>query len=316
MAGRDFDDDAPWLTEAEPRGRGAAPTTTVSRRSLFWTVVALLTLAAIAVVGTVVLLAKKQGGSTAGYMNAEQAPLIAAPPGPYKVKPGDPQGLAIDGEGETIYQTGEGFDPGGTLATQGGPEEPVLRPGSSPVAPGGMSVGAVPANGLPRDLLPEAPVAAPIAAAKPDAVKGAPIAAAPAVAPKAALPTSPVTPPTKVATTAVTAKPASKPREPLVVDIPKDEAKPKPKADVKPKDDAKPKSSGRAVAQLGAFKTEAAAQAAWTAAGGDVGGFTKRIEPIDTAGGGTLYRLRASGGDGAALCMKRSAKGVTCKVIE
>ena len=123
----DDDDDAPWLREADgPR----LERTTVTRRSMFWTIVGLLVLATIAVVGTVILLARKENGSTAGYMNAEQAPLIEAAPGPYKVKPGDPQGLDVDGEGQTIYATGEGVDPGGIIDPDGGPEEPLTRPGS------------------------------------------------------------------------------------------------------------------------------------------------------------------------------------------
>ena len=358
MARRDTDDDAPWLAEAEPRGRES---TTVSRRSMFWTIVVLLSLAAIAVIGTVVLLAKKEGGSTAGYMEADQAPLIAAEAGPYKVRPGDPQGLAVDGEGQTIYATGEGGDPASAIDPDGTPEEPLLRPGSVPVTASGMSTGAPP-DGAPTDLLPKAqsPAAVPPAGPAPPTAAAASAAAASAAATSTAAMSTAAPPPGATARPPVSpaaapaAKPA-KPREPLKIDIPRDDPKAKSgppaaeraKAEARPADprpadaagraaangkpkpvtdaaagtarpdprhpDAKPKIGARA--QLGAFKTPEAADAAWAAAGGATSGFAKTVEPVQTAGG-TLYRLRASGGDGAALCAKLAARGAACKVIE
>lgn len=312
MVRRGDDDEAPWLSEAEARPRES---TTVTRRSMFWTITVLLVLAGIAIVGTIVLVTKKESGSSAGYMNAEQAPLITAPPGPYKVKPDDPQGMAVDAEGQAIYATGEGNDPGGTIDGASGPEEPMTRPGSVPVAPGAMSSGlspSAPNPGPPRDLLPKAIIPA----------VPAPTPATPAIVP----PNKPAAVPPANAD-----KSAAKPHAPLSVDIPRDEpvAKPRPAAEVKPKPvaDAKPKPAapaadakpadtkpgGKATAQLGAFKTEAAANAAWVAAGSP-GGFGKSIEAVETAGG-TLYRLRATGGDGAALCAKLAAKGAACKVV-
>jgi hypothetical protein len=139
MAGRrDEDENAPWLAEA------AAPVrTNVSKRSLFWTLLVLLSLATLAAVGLVLLLSKKDSGSTQGYMNAEQAPLITAEPGPYKVPPLDPKGLAVEGQDQTIYAAGEGIDEGSFIDPAAGPEAPLPRPGSAP-------------PGLPQDLLPDA----------------------------------------------------------------------------------------------------------------------------------------------------------------
>ncbi|MBC7505062.1 MAG: hypothetical protein H7267_04990, partial [Sandarakinorhabdus sp.] len=127
MAGRDTDDDAPWLAEAAP-----APRTTVSKRSLFWTLFVVLALATVAAVGLIMLMAKKDGGSTQGYMNAEQAPPIAADPGPYKIAPTDPAGMAIDGIDGTMYTAGEGIDAGSAIDQSLRPEAPLPRPGTAP----------------------------------------------------------------------------------------------------------------------------------------------------------------------------------------
>jgi cell division septation protein DedD len=156
MARKD-DDDAPWLAEAGGRER-----TTVSRRSLFWTLVIGLGLATVVAVGLVLLFTRKDTGSTQGYMNAEQAPLITAEPGPYKIAPADPKGLQVDGEGQTIYAAGEGIDPGSVIDTSALPEAPLPRPGTAPLP------GTDAPPGPPTDLLsatgpanPAAPVAEP-----------------------------------------------------------------------------------------------------------------------------------------------------------
>jgi cell division septation protein DedD len=102
------------------------------------------------------LLSKKDSGSTQGYMNAEQAPLITAEPGPYKIPPLDPKGLAVEGQDQTIYAAGEGIDQGSVIDPNAGPEAPMPRPGTEP-------------PGLPQDLLPEMAPAppAPVAEAVP-----------------------------------------------------------------------------------------------------------------------------------------------------
>jgi cell division septation protein DedD len=125
---RKEDDDAPWLAEAG----GSRAQTNVSKRSLFWTVIIGLGLATVVAAGLVILFTKKDTGSTQGYMNAEQAPLITAEPGPYKIAPADPKGLEVDGEGQTIYAAGEGIDPGSVIDTNALPEAPLPRPGTEP----------------------------------------------------------------------------------------------------------------------------------------------------------------------------------------
>ncbi len=290
MARRDTDDDAPWLASAD----GGRETTTVSRRSLFWTIVMALVLIAAVVIGGVILLAKKQGGSTAGYMNAEQAPLITAEAGPYKVRPDDPKGLAVDGQGDTRFGAGQGDDQQGQIDTSAAPEEPLERPGAAPVATPGF-------EGPPHDLL--APATPPVIA---------PAVVTPHPAPPTAAPPPVATPkPAPI----VVAKPIpakARAREPLVIDIP---GEPKPKADAppKPKPDVATNSGG--TVQLGAFSSEDKADEAWAALGGKTGGLTKRIVKVEKDGK-TLYRLRASGGDAGALCDQLKADGAACAVVK
>ncbi len=162
---RDLDDDAPWLAEATP-----VPRTEVSRRSLFWTLFIVLALATIAAVGLVLLMSKKNGGSTQGYMNAEQAPVITAEPGPYKVTPADPAGMHIDGMDGTMYTAGEGIDQGSAIDPSLAPEAPLPRPSA--------------VTGPPRDLVPEPMAEAVVATPAPAPRPAAPVAVPPVAAPK------------------------------------------------------------------------------------------------------------------------------------
>jgi cell division septation protein DedD len=271
MARRD-DDDAPWLAEAGGRQR-----TTVSRRSLFWTLVIGLGLATIVAVGLVLLFTRKDTGSTQGYMNAEQAPLITAEPGPYKITPADPKGLQVDGEGQTIYAAGEGIDPGSVIDTSALPEAPLPRPGTD--APPGPPTDLLSATG-PAD--PAAPVAEPPkAAAKPPAKPPAnpPVSTAkPMVSPPATTAKPPLSPPATVA---------------------------KPPATTA-------KSSG--IVQLGAFSSSEKAEEAWGKLSARHGLTGKRIVAV-TTNGKTLYRLRSSG-DANAICARLKAAGDPCAVVE
>lgn len=273
MARRDLDDDAPWLAEAAP-----APRTEVSRRSLFWTVFIVLVLATIAAVGLVLLISKKDGGSTQGYMNAEQAPVITAEPGPFKVKPTDPSGMVIEGLDGTMYTAGEGIDQGSAIDPSLAPEAPLPRPGT--------------VTGPPRDLVPEpmdeliGPAAPPPATTVAPAIqKPAPTLAAPAAKPVAPAP-----------------KPAAAPPKPLVV-------LPKPAETA-----AKPAAKSGSI-QLGAFSSEEKANAVWAGLAGKYGLSGKRIIAIES-GGKTLYRLRAASGDPAGTCAKLKAAGDACAIVE
>ena len=317
MAGRrDEDEDAPWLAEAAAR-----PRTDVSKRSLFWTLLVLLSLAMVAAVGLVLLLSKKDSGSTQGYMNAEQAPLIAAEPGPYKVTPLDPKGLAVEGQDQTIYAAGEGIDEGSFIDPAAGPEALLPRPGSAP-------------PGLPRELMPDAatmtapatalapaaaPAAAPKPAPKPPVKPASPAPAAPGTATNPPLPATKTPPPALK-----TPPPALKNPPPTlkIVSVPSPKAPPPtlkapplpaPKlAAIVPDPAKKP-----GTVQLGAFSSSEKADAAWAglARKPALAGFAKRVLVVENDGK-TLYRLRASGGDADELCRNLQAAGAPCTVIK
>ncbi|PVX30749.1 SPOR domain-containing protein [Sphingomonas pokkalii] len=51
--------------------------------------------------------------------------LIAAPPGPYKVRPDDPGGVRIAGEGDIVFQTSQGTTPQAGINVAALPETPV-----------------------------------------------------------------------------------------------------------------------------------------------------------------------------------------------
>ncbi|MEI6487280.1 MAG: hypothetical protein WCO11_13585, partial [Sphingomonadales bacterium] len=151
------DEDAPWLAEAAPL-RAPAP-----KRPILNIAIAVLALGAVAAVALLMLLGRRDGGSTQGYMEAAQAPLIEADPGPYKVPPADRQGLDVDGEGEVIHEAVRGENPGSVIDMGALPEEPVGRP---------------------HDLLP--PGSAPPAAAPAPAGQPVPVQIVPAGTPAAA----------------------------------------------------------------------------------------------------------------------------------
>ncbi len=310
MAGRrDEDEDAPWLAEAAAR-----PRTDVSKRSLFWTLLVLLSLAMVAAVGLVLLLSKKDSGSTQGYMNAEQAPLIAAEPGPYKVTPLDPTGLAVEGQDQTIYAAGEGIDEGSFIDPAAGPEALLPRPGSAP-------------PGLPRELMPDAatmtapatalapaaaPAAAPKPAPKPPVKPASPAPAAPGTATNPPLPAT-KTPPPALKTPPPALKIVSVPSPKAPPPTLKAPPLPAPKlAAIVPDPAKKP-----GTVQLGAFSSSEKADAAWAglARKPALAGFAKRVLVVENDGK-TLYRLRASGGDADELCRNLQAAGAPCTVIK
>ena len=279
MARRDEDEDAPWLAEAVAR-----PRTDVSKRSLFWTVLVLLSLATVAAVGLILLLSKKDSGSTQGYMNAEQAPLITAEPGPYKVPPLHPKGMTVEGQDQTIYAAGEGIDQGSVIDPNAGPEAPLPRPGSAP-------------PGLPQDLLPD-------------------MAAAPAVTPAPVAPAVTKVAPPPAAALPKAAPPVAKAPAPAATKAPPAATKPPPVV-TKPAATAPAAAKKAGTVQLGAFSSLEKANAAWAGMASKpvLAGYAKRILVVESDSK-TLYRLRASGGDAAETCRNLKAAGAPCTVIE
>ena len=103
------------------------------------------------------------------------------------------------------------------------------------------------------------------------------------------------------------APPAAKP----VVKAPKPmAAKPAPAPDAAP-------ASGGSTIQLGAFSSQAKANAAWKNLAGRfsfLAGLAQSVVPVQS-GDRTLYRLRASGGNAGDICSRLRTAGESCSVI-
>lgn len=110
----DPDDRLPWLEAVEEDGDEGGPS------ALKLIVAVLIGLAAI-------------GGIVGGIFwlsNRDSAPdgppeTIAAPEGPYKVKPDSPGGMAVEGQGATAFDAAQGGTPNASIDTDAVPETPV-----------------------------------------------------------------------------------------------------------------------------------------------------------------------------------------------
>ena len=63
-----------------------------------------------------------QQGATSGGSGE----LIAAPAGPYKIKPEDPGGMEVEGEGDAAFAASEGAEPQGKIDVAAVPEAPLV----------------------------------------------------------------------------------------------------------------------------------------------------------------------------------------------
>lgn len=128
------EDRLPWLEPVEEEEAREGPSTAK--------------LAAYVVIGLVAI-GLVVGGSS-WLMNrapAEgEARIIAAPEGHYKVKPDDPGGMKVEGEGDTAFAASEGADPSGRIDVTALAEAPVVSPPPASEAPvGGKEKAAAPA---------------------------------------------------------------------------------------------------------------------------------------------------------------------------
>jgi hypothetical protein len=120
----DEDDRLPWLEAVEEEGDEGGPS------ALKLIVAVLIGLAAIGgIVGGIFWLGNRDGA-------ANRAPeTIAAPEGPYKVKPDSPGGMAVEGQGATAFDAAQGGTPNASIDTDAVPEAPVTaQPKSAPPA--------------------------------------------------------------------------------------------------------------------------------------------------------------------------------------
>lgn len=240
--------------------------------------------AVVAVVAVLWFVAVRFGGArdSDAVAATDEVPLIQAPDGPYKVRPENPGGLNVDADSMT-HAVAEGNDPGGEIAIDSMPEEPV------PVAPPPVRRISVP-EPRPQPVT-QLPVTADAAAVKraPSPVEKKPVTPAPA-------PTT-----TKPdASALLKTAPGSK----IVTGMPQ----------IAP--------VGTVTVQLGAFSSAAIADQVWSKLAGKVSALStlaKRVIPVEV-GGKTLYRLRASGIGSAAqastICAQVQAAGEQCAIVK
>ena len=132
---RAYDEPLPWLAavedEDEPRGVSA-------RRML--AALAVVVLAGLIIAGTFFWLGRRD--------TAVNGPpeLIAAPPGPYKIKPTNPGGLDIKGESETAFETSAGEDRDAQLDLNKLPEAPIAKPAPAQPKPATKPAETAPAE--------------------------------------------------------------------------------------------------------------------------------------------------------------------------
>jgi len=128
------EDRLPWLEAVEEDEDRSGPSIV---KVIGLVVVGLVVIGAL--VGGLFLLAdrNRQGGNNE---------IIAAPEGDYKVKPDQPGGMNVAGEGDTAFAASEGAEPKGQLNTNDVPEAPVTqgRPAPRPPQPAPSPAPAAP----------------------------------------------------------------------------------------------------------------------------------------------------------------------------
>jgi len=157
------EDRLPWLEAVEEEEREEGPS---AAKMIAWIVIGLFAIA-IVVGGLFWAGNRTQPGGGDGE-------LIAAPEGDYKVKPGDPGGMAVEGEGDTAFAASEGAEPKGQLNTDAVPERPVARPPQAQPQPKALAQAQVQPRPQPQ-AQPKAPPAPPAAPPARPAASGATI---------------------------------------------------------------------------------------------------------------------------------------------
>ncbi|HEX8222391.1 MAG TPA: SPOR domain-containing protein [Allosphingosinicella sp.] len=120
----DEDDRLPWLEAVEEDGDDGGPS------ALKLIVAVLIGLAAIGgIVGGIFWLGNRDGAA------GGSPETIAAPEGPYKVKPDSPGGMTVEGQGATAFDAAQGGTPNASIDTDAVPEAPVTaQPKAAPPA--------------------------------------------------------------------------------------------------------------------------------------------------------------------------------------
>lgn len=147
----DEEDRLPWLEAVEEDDEKSAP----GAAKLIMSVLIGLVAIGLIVGGLFWLGDRQQDGAGGG-----EPEMIAAPDGDYKVKPSDPGGMQVEGEGETAFAASEGADTKGELDMSAVPEAPVAPAPKQPAAPAAAPSAAPKAAPSPA---PEPKAAAPAA---------------------------------------------------------------------------------------------------------------------------------------------------------
>jgi hypothetical protein len=147
------EDRLPWLEAVEEdderEGPGAA-------KLIAFVVIGLVAIGLI--VGGLFWMGNRQSGTAGG-----EPEVIAAPEGDYKVKPSDPGGMKVEGEGDTAFAASAGADPKGALDVNAVPETPVARQKAAQTAQNAATPPAAAPKAAPA--VPKAPEPAPEPAA-------------------------------------------------------------------------------------------------------------------------------------------------------
>lgn len=273
---------APWLDEAAYSDDSSIHTL-IGRRALF----GLLVVAGLLTIGIVtgILLVSRRESSPIDIPAVGEAVPVLSSDGPWKVAPDGPgtDGIPVEGQGQTLYGTGNGQPTDASIALDALPEDPLPKPGG---ANAGEETEVIQ---LPSPAT-QAPTTPPITATT----------KAPAL---------PQTPP----------KAASMPKVLEAVEQARTAAAPT--APAAPPAAASTPSAGGQTLQLGAFSTEARARAAFSQLTGRFSylqGLEPRILPVASEGR-TLYRLRTVASSSSAakdICARLKVAGEACSVID
>ena len=238
-----------------------------------------------------------------------EIPVVTAEAGPTRVAPANPGGASTPYKGFKIYE--QPAPPDEETAQDVSPKTPVqtapveTKPAPvapAPVAPSPKVAAVTPAPKPAPAAKIEAPVAKPVA----PPVKAAEAAPKPAPAEKTAAPQQK----TAAATVAPSAPATAAPKQ-LAADAPP-VAKPAPVAQAA--------ASGAYVLQIGAYKSQAEADAAWNSYKAKhaalLAGYSPNVAQADLGDKGTWYRLRIAGfaskDVASALCDRLKADGGGC----
>ncbi|WP_298811953.1 SPOR domain-containing protein [uncultured Sphingomonas sp.] len=147
------EDRLPWLETVEPDE---------PRRSGGGRIVLLVLLGLLVLGGVIAGLYRLQAGRGADGSGA----LIAAQEGDYKIKPDDPGGLKVEGEGDTAIATSAGANPNGSIDLKAVPEAPISgtrRATAQPGARAGSTSASVAVPAATAPLRAQRPMTAPVA---------------------------------------------------------------------------------------------------------------------------------------------------------